>query len=172
MPNRGQTPIGSFRGQSWRRLDGLDSASALAHSRAMSIRVLGLDHVVLRVRDLEAALRFYRDALGCPVERRIDALGLVQLRAGAALIDLVPVDSPLGKAGGGAPVAGGRNVDHICLRIETFEARALAAQLESHGIEPGEVGMRYGAEGDGPSMYVRDPDGNVVELKGPPSRSA
>jgi catechol 2,3-dioxygenase-like lactoylglutathione lyase family enzyme len=138
----------------------------------MPIRVLGLDHVVLRVRDLDAALRFYRGALGCPVERRIDALGLVQLRAGAALIDLVPVDSPLGRAGGGAPAADGKNVDHLCLRIEPFEAGSLAAHLRSHGIEPGEVGSRYGAEGDGPSMYVRDPDGNVVELKGPPSRSA
>jgi catechol 2,3-dioxygenase-like lactoylglutathione lyase family enzyme len=133
------------------------------------IQIRGLDHVVLRVRDLDAALRFYRGALGCPVERRIDALGLVQLRAGAALIDLVPVDSPLGKAGGGEPVADGRNVDHICLRIDAFDAVALAAHLRSHGIEPGEVGTRYGAEGNGPSMYVRDPDGNVVELKGPPA---
>jgi catechol 2,3-dioxygenase-like lactoylglutathione lyase family enzyme len=134
----------------------------------MNIRVLGLDHVVLRVRDLDAALRFYQGALGCPIERRIDALGLVQLRAGAALIDLVPVDSPLGKAGGNAPAADGKNVDHICLRIDAFDADALAALLRSHGVEPGEVGMRYGAEGNGPSMYVRDPDGNVVELKGPP----
>jgi catechol 2,3-dioxygenase-like lactoylglutathione lyase family enzyme len=135
---------------------------------AMSIRVLGLDHVVLRVRDLDAALRFYQGALGCPIERRLDALGLVQLRAGASLIDLVPVESPLGKAGGGLPAADGKNVDHICLRIESFDAGALAAQLRNHGFEPGEVATRYGAEGNGPSMYVRDPDGNVVELKGPP----
>jgi catechol 2,3-dioxygenase-like lactoylglutathione lyase family enzyme len=134
----------------------------------MVLRILGLDHVVLRVRDLDAALRFYQGALGCPVERRSDALGLIQLRAGAALIDLVPVDSPLGKAGGGAPMADGKNVDHVCLRIERFDAGELAAHLRSHGIEPGEVGTRYGAEGSGPSMYVRDPDGNVVELKGPP----
>jgi catechol 2,3-dioxygenase-like lactoylglutathione lyase family enzyme len=133
----------------------------------MTLRVLGLDHVVLRVRNLDAALRFYRNALGCAIERRIDALGLVQLRAGSSLIDLVPVDSPLGKAGGGAPAADGKNVDHICLRIDAFDAGALAAHLRAHGIEPGEVGTRYGAEGSGPSMYVRDPDGNVVELKGP-----
>ncbi len=134
----------------------------------MSIRILGLDHVVLRVRDLDLALRFYQGALGCAVERRIDALGLVQLRAGASLIDLVPVDSPLGKAGGGAPVADGKNVDHFCLRIAEFDAPALAVHLRSHGVEPGEVGTRYGADGHGPSMYLRDPDGNVVELKGPP----
>lgn len=132
------------------------------------MRVLGLDHVVLRVRDLDAALRFYQGALGCAVERRIDALGLVQLRAGASLIDLVPIDSPLGKAGGGAPAPEGKNVDHFCLRIEPFEESALAAQLRAHGIEPGDVSRRYGADGHGPSMYVRDPDGNVVELKGPP----
>jgi catechol 2,3-dioxygenase-like lactoylglutathione lyase family enzyme len=136
----------------------------------MAIRVLGLDHVVLRVRDLDAALRFYQGALGCPLERRIDALGLVQLRAGAALIDLVPVDSPLGKAGGGPPAPDGKNVDHVCLRIESFDPLALATHLRSHGVEAGEVGTRYGADGNGPSMYVRDPDGNVVELKGPPER--
>jgi glyoxylase I family protein len=134
----------------------------------MTLRILGLDHVVLRVRDLDAALRFYQGALGCPVERRLDALGLVQLRAGTALIDLVPVDSPLGRAGGGVPVADGKNVDHVCLRIEAFDAAALGTHLRGHGIEPGDVGTRYGAEGNGPSMYLRDPDGNVVELKGPP----
>ncbi|HEY8121875.1 MAG TPA: VOC family protein [Myxococcota bacterium] len=137
----------------------------------MKFRVLGLDHVVLRVRDLDAALRFYQGALGCEIERRVDAIGLVQLRAGASLIDLVPVDSPLGKVGGGAPAPDGKNVDHICLRIDAFDAAALSAHLRGHGVEPGEVGTRYGAEGNGPSMYLRDPDGNVVELKGPPASS-
>jgi len=134
------------------------------------LKLLGLDHVVLRVRDLEAALGFYVETLGCVEERRLDALGLVQLRAGAALIDLVPVASPLGKAGGGAPDPAAKNVDHFCLRIEPFDAEALAAHLRAHGVEPGDVGERYGADGYGPSMYVRDPDGNVVELKGAPTR--
>lgn len=132
------------------------------------MKLLGLDHVVLRVRDLDAALRFYCDGLGCTEERRLDELGLVQVRAGAALIDLVPVDSPLGRAGGAPPAEGGRNLDHFALRIEPFEAEALSRQLRERGIEPGEVATRYGAEGNGPSMYLRDPDGNVVELKGPP----
>lgn len=131
-------------------------------------RVLGLDHVVLRVRDLGAALGFYCGVLGCHEERRLEELGLIQLRAGGALIDLVPVDSPLGRAGGGPPGEGGRNVDHLALRIDPFDAEALSAHLRGHGVEPGDVARRYGAEGDGPSMYVRDPDGNVVELKGPP----
>jgi catechol 2,3-dioxygenase-like lactoylglutathione lyase family enzyme len=125
---------------------------------------------VLRVRDLEAALRFYVGMLGCTEERRSDALGLVQLRAGASLIDLVPVDSPLGRHGGGPPDPSAKNVDHFCLRIEPFDGETLGAHLRAHGVEPGDVGERYGADGHGPSMYLRDPDGNVVELKGPPVR--
>ncbi|MBW2242619.1 MAG: VOC family protein [Deltaproteobacteria bacterium] len=133
------------------------------------MKILGLDHVVIRVQDLEASLRFYCEALGCSEERRLDELGLVQLRAGDALIDLVPVDSPLGRAGGAAPDPKAPNVDHFALRIESFDETALAAHLRSHGVEPGEVSERYGAEGSGPSMYIRDPDGNAVELKGPTS---
>lgn len=132
------------------------------------LRVLGLDHVVFRVADMDRAIRFYRDVLGCPVERRLDALGLVQLRAGHSLVDLVGLDSPLGKAGGAGPAEEGRNVDHVCVRIDPFDEAALREHLAAHGVEPGEVGDRYGADGTGPSMYVRDPDGNVVELKGPP----
>lgn len=133
-----------------------------------ALRIQGLDHVVLRVSDLARALRFYCDALGCREERRLDALGLVQLRAGAHLIDLVTVDGPLGRLGGSAAGDTARNLDHFAVRLERFDATALCAHLEAHGIAPGDVGRRYGAEGDGPSMYVKDPDGNTVELKGPP----
>ncbi len=133
-----------------------------------AIEIRGLDHVVLRVADLERALRFYCDVLGCTEERRIDALGLVQLRAGAALIDLVPVDSPLGRHGGPAPGESGRNVDHFALQLEHLDETLLRAHLEAHGVAPGDVAQRYGAQGMGPSMYLRDPDGNTVELKGPP----
>jgi len=133
-----------------------------------AIEILGLDHVVLRVADAARSLRFYCDALGCKEERRSDALGLIQLRAGASLIDLVVVDSPLGRAGGGPPDPDGRNVDHLCVQLRSFDEPALRAHLAAHGIAPGDVGSRYGALGLGPSMYVRDPDGNVVELKGPP----
>ena len=132
------------------------------------MKLLGLDHVVLRVRDLEASLRFYCDGLGCREERRLEELGLIQVRAGASLIDLVPIDSPLGQAGGAGPGEEGRNLDHFALRIEPFDEEELARALRSAGIEPGDVAQRYGAEGNGPSMYIRDPDGNVVELKGPP----
>ncbi len=132
------------------------------------IRVRNIDHIVLRVRDVARMIAFYGDVLGCPVERRNEELGLTQLRAGAALIDLVEVDGKLGRMGGEAPGPEGRNLDHFCLRIEPFEPEQLAAHLEAHGIDPGEVQRRYGAEGDGPSLYIQDPEGNTVELKGPP----
>lgn len=132
-----------------------------------AIEIRGIDHVVLRVRDLERALAFYCGVLGCREERRVDALGLVQLRAGSGLIDLVPVDSPLGRAGGGPPGEQGRNLDHFALQLERFEPAALRAELAAAGLDPGEVAERYGAEGSGPSLYLRDPDGNTVELKGP-----
>ena len=133
----------------------------------MAIKVLGIDHVVLRVADVERAIRFYCDVLGCREERRAADIGLVQLRAGTALIDLVGVDGELGRAGGAAPGAEGRNVDHVALRIEVFDEAALRTHLEAHGVAAGEVKRRYGAEGDGPSLYIEDPDGNTVELKGP-----
>ncbi len=132
------------------------------------INIKGLDHVVLRVADLDRALRFYSEVLGCREERRLEELGLYQVRAGAALIDLVPVASRLGRLGGAGPGREGRNMDHLCLRVDPFDAEAIAAHLARHGIDAGEVSTRYGAEGNGPSMYIRDPDGNTVELKGPP----
>lgn len=136
-----------------------------------AIEILGLDHVVVRVADVERSIRFYCDVLGCREERRIEALGLVQLRAGSALIDLVDVSLPLGKAGGQPPGETGRNMDHFAVELSAFDEAAIRAHLERCGVEAGEVGARYGARGTGPSMYVRDPDGNVVELKGPPGEA-
>lgn len=134
----------------------------------MSLTPLGIDHVVLRVVDEPRMTRFYCEVLGCTVEKRQDALGLIQLRAGRSLIDLVPVSGRLGRAGGAPPGREGRNMDHLCLRIEPFDAKAIQAHLRAHGVVPGEVERRYGAEGDGPSIYISDPEGNTVELKGPP----
>lgn len=131
------------------------------------ITVREIDHVVLRVVDAEAMLGFYRDVLGCPVERRQDDIGLIQLRAGRSLIDLVPVDGALGRVGGAAPGEHGRNLDHFCLRVEPFDEAGIRRRLKAHGIDAGPLASRYGAEGDGPSLYLDDPEGNVVELKGP-----
>ena len=131
--------------------------------------IAALDHVVLRVADLERATAFYRDVLGCPVEKWQEELGLLQLRAGSALIDLVTLDGKIGREGGTGPGAEGRNLDHFCLRLAQFDEAALRAHLAAHGIDPGETVQRYGAEGNGPSIYLKDPDGNTVELKAPGS---
>jgi glyoxylase I family protein len=134
----------------------------------MLFAIRQLDHIVLRVRDLEAMRRFYMDVLGCTAERDQPALGLYQLRAGTSLIDLVTIDGKLGRAGGAAPAREGRNLDHFCLRIEPFDEAALREWLGSKGAAVGESGQRYGAEGEGPSLYLSDPEGNTVALKGPP----
>ncbi len=127
-----------------------------------AVRIAGLDHVVLRVASLERAIEFYRAVLGCRVERELHQPRLVQLRAGASLIDLVPADPPATRGAG--------NMDHFALRLEAFDAAALTAHLKRHGVDPGAVHERYGAEGYGPSLYFTDPDGNTVELKGPAAR--
>ncbi|MFO1467394.1 MAG: VOC family protein [Steroidobacteraceae bacterium] len=128
-----------------------------------------LDHVVLRVRDLQTSLRFYMDVLGCRFERQQPEIGLYQVRAGDSLIDLLPVTEPLGRQGGAAPGREGRNLDHFAIQIDPFNESELRTYCREHGVSEPNIGSRYGAEGEGPSLYISDPDGNVVELKGPPS---
>jgi catechol 2,3-dioxygenase-like lactoylglutathione lyase family enzyme len=129
------------------------------------IRVRELDHVVIRARDLERLVRFYSEVLGCPVERRVGKIGLVQLRAGRSLIDLID-------AAADPPHPGGANMDHVCLRLEPFDPEAIREHLAGQGVPCGGVEQRYGAEGTGPSIYIEDPEGNTVELKGPPGPPA
>jgi catechol 2,3-dioxygenase-like lactoylglutathione lyase family enzyme len=131
------------------------------------LRVLGVDHVVLRVSDLNRAVRFYRRVLGLAVEHRQPRLGLVHIRAGAQLIDLVDLKGPLGRAGRAAPRRrGGRNMDHLALTLAKFDETRLRAHLKRHGIVMGDLRFRFGAAGVGPSVYIADPDGNIIELKG------
>jgi len=134
-----------------------------------AIVIREIDHVVLRVVDLARMERFYREVLGCTVARRQEAIGLIQLRAGSALVDLVPVDGKLGRMGGAAPGKEGRNVDHICFRLEPFDEAAIRAHLAAQGVDAGPTDSRFGAEGEGPSIYLQDPEGNTIELKGPPA---
>jgi catechol 2,3-dioxygenase-like lactoylglutathione lyase family enzyme len=134
------------------------------------IAIREIDHVVLRVIDLERVQRFYREVLGCTEVRRQDEIGLVQLRAGSAMLDLVPVDGKLGRMGGAAPGREGHNVDHICFRVEPFDPAAIRAHLAAHGVEGGPVESRFGAEGEWPSIYLHDPEGNMIELKGPAAK--
>ena len=131
------------------------------------INIQAIDHVVFRVVDLERMARFYIDVLGACWEKKQEAIGLYQLRVGNALIDLVPVDEKLGAMGGAAPGREGRNVDHVCSRVLPWDGNAVLAHLTAHGLS-GEIVSRYGAEGDGPSIYIEDPEGNALELKGPP----
>lgn len=127
-----------------------------------------IDHIVLRVRDLHRSVGFYREVLGCRVVRERADLGLIHLRAGASMIDLISVDGRLGSRGGAAPGIEARNVDHLCLRIDPFDEQALVAHLARHGLAPaGPAETNFGAEGEGLSLYFTDPDGNVIELKGP-----
>ncbi|MEZ5501664.1 MAG: VOC family protein [Halioglobus sp.] len=130
------------------------------------IEIAGLDHIVLRTTRMDDMLHFYSDVLGCRVERALPPeFGLVQLRAGSALIDLVAVDSALGRAGGGPPTRGGNNMDHFCLQIVALPEEEISRYLASHGVETGPFERRYGAQGFGNSVYLRDPEGNVVELR-------
>lgn len=131
--------------------------------------VLGLDHVVFRVRDVARMRAFYIDVLGCTLEREQPEIGLVQIRAGRSLIDFVTLDGALGRMGGAAPGTEGHNVDHVCLEIASFDEAALRAYLVAHGATAGAAGSRYGARGEGPSLYLVDPEGNHLELKGPPA---
>ena len=146
--------------------DTVSSETAATSNTSEPIRIGGLDHVVLRVGDLDRAIDFYGKVLGCRVERELQQPRLVQLRAGLSLIDLVPAAVSPQTAGD----ATGRNMDHFAIRVMGFDAAALKAHLARHGVDPGDVRERYGAEGYGPSLYITDPDGNTVELKGEATR--
>jgi glyoxylase I family protein len=122
------------------------------------LKVAELDHVVLRCRDQNRALDFYTRILGLREERRIDQIGLIQLRAGRSMIDLVPATHPRAEEG--------LNVDHLCLAVEARDLNEVASYLRELSVEViGEPAIRYGAHGAGLSIYIRDPEGNVVELK-------
>ena len=131
-----------------------------------------IDHVVFRVRDLATSVAFYGRVLGCHLVRERPDLGLVHLRAGASMVDLVSIDGRLGRVGGEGPKAEGRNVDHLCLRVEPFDEQRIVAHLAEHSVVPkGPASTNFGAEGEGLSLYFCDPDGNVIELIGPPMAS-
>ena len=137
----------------------------------MALTVREIDHLVLRTADMPRALRFYAEVLGCHEERRLDELGLVQLRAGRSMIDLIDIAVQAKSGDGTAPDRAARNQDHFCLRIDPWDEAEIRRLLAAQGIDPGETVTRYGAEGDGPSIYFDDPDGNMVELKGPPAKA-
>ncbi|MFT5717682.1 MAG: glyoxylase I family protein [Oleiphilaceae bacterium] len=129
------------------------------------LEVLAIDHIVLRTTKLKEMLDFYIKVLNCTIERETPVeTGLTQLRAGSALIDLVVVNSRLGAIGGGAPTQSERNVDHFCLQIKSVPEQDIITYLKESGIEVGEFASRFGAQGEGNSIYIKDPEGNGVEL--------
>ncbi|MEM7503529.1 MAG: VOC family protein [Pseudomonadota bacterium] len=133
---------------------------------ANPINITHIDHIVIRVVDLQRMIAWYRDVLGCKLERGPGEAGLAQLRAGSSLIDLVDVAGPLGRAAGGAPNHDSVNMDHVCFQVDPWDADAVVDQLREHAVSFGDVADRYGATGVGPSIYLEDPEGNTVELKG------
>lgn len=130
------------------------------------MQITGIDHLVLRAHDQQKLVDFYTGVLGLTVEKRQDTIGLVQLRAGSSLIDIVSVDGVLGRMGGAGPAAEGRNLDHFCLNVAGFDLEAVKAHLTAHGVEVGAEGLRYGSGGEGLSVYLQDPEGNGLELRG------
>ncbi|WP_237465742.1 VOC family protein [Vibrio stylophorae] len=128
------------------------------------MQLLGLDHIVLRTAQLETLQRFYLD-LGCELERQVPEFGLVQLRAGSALLDLVDCDGPLGQEGGPPPNGKGHNMAHFCLQLAPIEPQALHQKLAERNLTHQPFIQRYGATGFGDSVYIFDPDGNCIELK-------
>jgi catechol 2,3-dioxygenase-like lactoylglutathione lyase family enzyme len=153
MPTRGERTWG-------------DSLSEITEKGDHMFEIAAIDHIVLRTTKLQDMLRFYSEMLGCKIERETSPeFGLIQLRAGNALIDLVVVDSRLGRSGGGPPTPTENNLDHFCLQLEPISEDEIRSHLESHGIEAGDFEDRYGAQGLGRSIYIKDPEGNVVELR-------
>lgn len=125
-----------------------------------------IDHIVLRTDLYRELIDFYCNVLGCELERETSVeLGLTQLRAGSSLIDIVSIDGKLGKAGGPAPSGQGINLDHFCLQIEPVDEESLKAYLKENGVETGDFEDRYGAQGMGRSIYLKDIAGNTVELR-------
>ena len=120
------------------------------------LTIRGIDHVVLRVRDIERVRKFYCDVLGAQHVAYRPQFGMSHLRIGSAMIDLIEGEGPTGC-----------NMDHFCLRVEPFDQKAIVAHLQKHGVQVGDIKNRFGAEGNGVSIYLVDPEGNVLELKGP-----
>ena len=132
------------------------------------IRIKHIDHLVIRAKDLEEMIAFYCGVVGCTIDKRVDELGLVHLRTGKSMIDLISVDGKLGSMGGAPPDLEGRNLDHLCLRVENFTVEEILAHLQEQGVEASDIYNNYGAEGYGASLYIKDPEGNTIEFKGAP----
>jgi glyoxylase I family protein len=124
------------------------------------IQFRGIDHVVLRVTDIERSLHFYTEILGLSLERIIEDIGVYQIRCGQNLIDLCVL-----KEGKQLADKDERGIDHLCLMVHgDFDAIVSHVKEQGVPITFGPVEL-YGATGFGTSIYVLDPDGHTLELK-------
>ena len=135
-----------------------------------AIKPKGLDHLVLRTDRLQKMVKFYENVVGCKLERTVIESGLYQLRAGGSLIDLVDITGKNVDIEGQFPNENTFNLDHFCIRIEPWDEVDILKHLKRHNVNPHPISQRYGADGTGPSVYIKDPNGNTVELKGPPNK--
>ena len=130
------------------------------------VKIVEMDHIVLRCRDVDASLRFYNEVLGMEILRLDDfKAGNVRFPSARLNADTIidffpsPDQPPIGKDGI-------KNQDHFCMVIEPQDMEALKSQCMSLGIEVQQgPGTRWGAHGNGTSLYIYDPDDNVVELR-------
>lgn len=127
-------------------------------AKQLLMHISGIDHVVIKVADLDRSIRFYCEVLGCALDWRRDEIGLAHLRVGASFIDLLACET--------LPPDSIRNMDHLCLTVADFDAEKVRQHLQDHGVATGPAAERYGASGWGLSVYATDPDGNGLELRG------
>ena len=167
-----------------------DNSSSSSSNKKNPIDVLGIDHVVLKVDDLERMAEWYKTVLGCRVAKHNVALLMIHLDAGSALIDLVDNAGPLGDNNNSMNNSMNSNdndednnnnndndndnnndnqhqkLDHICLGLKEFDAAAIREHLSSNGVAiTTEVAVRYGKGGNGESLFFHDPEGNRIEIK-------
>lgn len=137
----------------------------MADASGPAVRVRGLDHIVLSVADVERSLRFYVEELGLRPER-VEQWRLAEVFFPSVRIDdhtIIDLFAQPPAGDGNSPPAPGRNLDHFCLVVDSTDLDALARSGRFEVVDG--PARRWGARGDGTSLYVRDPDGNVVELR-------
>lgn len=135
----------------------------MARAGSSPFSIKGIEHVLVLVNDLERALTFYEGVLGARVESRLPTYAMVELRAGGSHVDLVDTSSPEG-AWAAPPVSGGRNVDHIGLRVSAASEGAVREHLSANDVAILEERVEEGTGRRMVSFYVRDPAGNTIEL--------